>query len=122
MKHLLFILLTLFLFQNTSAQHSFKAIVKADGEEAELLAGSTAHIADTTLAATADSNGVVVLENIPNGEQTIEFSLLGYFKKKIKVVFPQPANAAVTEVELISQAEEIDEVIVTSTRNYQKPE
>lgn len=122
MKHLLFILLTLFLFQNTSAQHSFKAIVKAHGEEAELLAGATAHIADTTLAATADSNGVVVLENIPDGEQTIEFSMVGYFKKKIKVVFPQPANAAVTEVELVSQAEEIEEVIVTSTRNYQKPE
>ena len=93
MKHLLFILFTLFLFQNTSAQHSFKAIVKADGEDGELLAGATAHIADTTLAATADSNGFVVLEDIQDGEHTIEFSMVGYFKKKIKVQFPQPVNA-----------------------------
>ena len=94
----------------------------ADGEEAELLGGATAHVLDTTIAATADSNGLVLLENIPNGEKTIEFSLIGYFKKKIKITFPQPANAPVPEVKLQTQAEEIDEVVVTSTRNYQKAE
>lgn len=87
-----------------------------------MLAGATAHIIDTTIAATADLNGLIVLENIPNGEQTIEFSLVGYFRKKIKISFPQPVNSPVTEIKLQSQAEQIEEVIVTSTRNYQKPE
>ena len=122
MKGLLSIILSLFLFQNISAQNTFRAIIKADGEDAELLAGATAHVVDTTLAAVADSNGLIVLENIPNGEKVIEFSIIGYFKKKIKLSFPQPVNAPVIEVKLQSQAEEIDEVVVTSTRNYQKAE
>ncbi len=112
----------LFAFNGLLAQHTFKAMVKSDEEEQEPLTGATAHVADTTLAAVADSTGLVVLENIPAGQQTIEFSMLGYFKKRIKVTFPQPVNAGVTEVKLQSQAEEMEEIIVTSTRNYQKPE
>ncbi len=122
MKQLLSILVSLFLIQNLSAQNSFRAVVKSDGEESEFLAGATAHVVDTTIAAMADSNGFILLQNIPNGEQTIEFSILGYFKKRIKVHFPQAANGAVVEIKLQTQAEEIDEVIVTSTRNYQKAE
>jgi len=120
-KQLFFILLTTFFLQNSSAQNNFRAVVKSDDEDGELLAGTIVHI-DTTIVAVADSNGLVLLENIPNGEYTIEFSLIGYFKRRIRVNFPQPVNAPVTEVKLLSQAEEMDEVIVTTTRNYQKPE
>lgn len=105
-----------------AAQNTFRAIVKSEGEEAELLAGATAHVIDTTLSATADSAGVVIIENIPNGPAIIEFSLVGYFKKRVKVSFPESAGTAVMEIEMQTQAEEMEDVIVTSTRNYQKPE
>ncbi len=122
MKGLLPILFSLFFIQNLSAQNTFRAVVKNDGQETEWLAGATAHIVDTTIAAIADSNGLIVFENIPSGEQTIEVSLIGYFRKRIKITFPQPVNSSITEIKLQSQAEEMEEVIVTSTRNYQKPE
>lgn len=121
-KFLLSCVLLLFVTRELAAQNTFRALIKSEGEDAELLAGTTAHVVDTTLAAIADSNGMIVLENIPNGEKTIEFSILGYFKKRIKISFPQPKNSFVTEIKLQTQAEEIDEVVVTSTRNYQKAE
>ncbi len=123
MKYFLTILL-ISLLQILSAQNTFRAQVKTEGEkdeDEELLQGVSAHVTGTEIAAIADSNGIILLQNIPDGEQTIEFSMVGYFKKKTKVTFPQQ-NAIVTEVTLQSQAAEIDEVIVTSTRNYQKPE
>ncbi len=110
------------LLQNIAAQNTLRVIVKSDNEEEELLQGATAHVVDTTLAALADSNGLIVLENIPNGEQTIEFSNIGFFKKRVKINFPQKDILALLEVKLETQAEEMEEVIVTSTRNYQKAE
>ena len=122
MKKLLTILTLVLIIQGLSAQNTFKAIIKTEGEDPETLAGATAHVMDTTLAGVADSTGKVVIEGIPNGEKTIEFSMVGYFKKHIKVTFPQSSNAHVIEIKLQSQAEEIDEVVVTTTRNYQKAE
>lgn len=122
MKQYSFVLLFLLFCLLASSQNTFRAVVKSEGDEGEVLAGATAHIADTTIAAIADSNGLIVLTNIPNGEQVIEFSLIGYFKKRVKLSFPQPAGAAVMQVQLQTQAEEMEEVVVTSTRNYQKPE
>ena len=122
MKHFLSILFGFALLQNIAAQNTLRVIVKSDNEEEELLQGATAHVVDTTLAALADSNGLIVLENIPNGEQTIEFSNIGFFKKRVKITFPQKDILALLEVKLETQAEEMEEVIVTSTRNYQKAE
>lgn len=105
---------------NVSAQNTFRAIVKSAGDDSDALYGAAAVI-DTNLTGLADSNGMVVIQNIPNGEKAIEFSYTGYFKKKIKITFPQPANA-VTQVKLQTQALEEEDVVIASTRNYQKAE
>ena len=68
-----------------SAQDTFRAIVKADGEDADTLAGALALVVGTEISGLADSNGLVVLSNIPNGDQQIEVSFIGYFKKRFKV-------------------------------------
>ncbi len=112
----------MFFVPSLQAQNTFRAIVQSDGEEPELLGGVSAHVVDTTIAAIADTNGLVVLQDIPDGERVIEFSLIGYFKKRVKVSFPQPDGSPVMHIRLQSQATEIDEVVVTTTRNYQKPE
>lgn len=123
MKNFLAILFLLFLFRNISAQNTFRAVIQNDDdEETELLEGATAQVAGTQIAAVADSNGVILLQNIPDGEHTIEFSSLGYFKRKIKVTFPQKVSDAVTEIELQTQAEEMEDVVIATTRNYQKAE
>ncbi|HLP49448.1 MAG TPA: TonB-dependent receptor, partial [Chitinophagales bacterium] len=104
------------------AQSTFSAVIKSDDEEHEVLYGAIARVADTTLVGLSDSNGVVIIENIPSGEKIIEISYTGYFKKRLKIKFPQPANTLPIEIKLQSQAEEMEEVIVTTTRNYQTPE
>ncbi|MBP6731297.1 MAG: TonB-dependent receptor [Chitinophagales bacterium] len=125
MKKLFLILSVFFTLQHLSAQNTIRAIVKSVAEEdgeAEPLIGAIGHVADTTLSGVADSTGLLIIESIPNGECLIEISYTGYFKKKIKVKFPLPDNSLPIELELQSQAEELEEIIVTSTRNYQKPE
>ena len=67
---LLAILYTSILF----SQNSFKAIIK-DGETKEVLFGANAIIQGTTNGASADQNGFLEITNIPNGTQTIVFSL-----------------------------------------------
>ncbi|HLP19951.1 MAG TPA: TonB-dependent receptor plug domain-containing protein, partial [Chitinophagales bacterium] len=122
MKKLFLILVAFFTLQHLHAQSTFSAIIKSDDEEHEVLYGAIARVADTSLVGLSDSNGVVVIENIPSGEKTIEISYTGYFKKRLKIKFPQPANTLPIEIKLQSQAEEMEEVIVTTTRNYQTPE
>jgi hypothetical protein len=85
-RPLLFFFL-LFAGSALHAQNTFSAIIKAeaeeeeeDADEEELLAGATARI-DTILVAIADTNGLVQLQNIPNGEHTIEFSMFGFLKR-----------------------------------------
>ena len=107
---------------SVSAQHTFKAVVKSSGEDSDLLVGAAAVVIGTELSAITDTNGIVTIGNIPDGEQVIEFSYLGYFKKKVKVFFPQPAKAQLSEIKLVSQALEVEDVVVTTTRNYQKAE
>lgn len=121
MKQHLIPLFFLLLIQNCVAQNSFKAVVTGSEVEQEKLSGVSVRI-DSVAFALTDSNGMVWLQNIPDGIRTVEFSLVGYFKQKIKINFPQAHNSPLTAVTLEPYAEEIDEVIVSSTRNYQKPE
>ena len=122
-KFTLILFIGFFAFSwNISAQNTFGAQVKSNGEEGDTLSGAIATVLGTELTGVADSNGIITIHNIPAGEQAIEFSYLGYFKKKIKISFPQPLNTPVTEIKLQSQALEVDDVVIASTRNYQKAE
>ncbi len=116
---LLFVLLL--CSQLLTAQNSFSALALSEGEENEPLEGVTARVVDSSFFAMSDSLGFLQINHIPSGEHTIEFSLTGYFKKRVKVKLPLTSNQPI-EVVLQSQAEEMEEVIVTTTRNYQKPQ
>ena len=64
---------------------------------------------------------MLILANIPVGENVIQFSYVGYFKKRIKLNFSQSAEVKI-EVKLEPQAQQVEDVIVSTTRNYQKAE
>lgn len=108
--------------ENCAAQNSFRAIIISDDEHADTLAGATAHVLNTDIAVSADSNGIIEFSNIPVGEQVIEFSYIGYFKKKYRISFPRPAGSGMVTVKLQSQVQEVENVIISTTRNYQKAE
>ena len=111
-----------FLGGQTLAQNSFTIIVKSEDNEPEALEGVAAVVLGSENVAISDSTGLVALKNIPDGEQVIQISYVGYFRKKLKVKFPLPDTAKPMEIRLQSQAQEVKEVTVSTTRNYQKPE
>ena len=111
MKKIIFILL-LFPFLAT-AQNTFKAIIK-DEKTKEALDSVSVFLSGTRNGSTSDEKGFVVLENIPNGKQTIVFSSFGYRKIERNILFPQ--NETI-EIFLEPTSEELEEVKVTSTRS-----
>jgi len=108
------------LLGKVSAQNGLQVNV-TDLEDESPIEGATVVIDKTTLVAYTDSQGIAHLENIPNGEQTLLISYLGYFRKKIKLTFPQAHGTTLT-VSLESQNEELEEVVIVSARNEMKPD
>ncbi len=96
-----------------TAQNTFKAIIK-DEKTKEALDSVSVFLSGTQNGSTSDEKGFVIIENIPNGKQTIVFNSFGYRKTEKNILFPQ--NETI-EIFLESTSEELEEVKVTSTRS-----
>lgn len=107
-------------FETAQAQYTYKAQV-TDKEEHTPLEGVAVVLADSNLIAYSDSLGNVQLQGIPGGEQVLVFSLVGYFKRKVKANFPA-ADSVIHRIFLVAQQQELEEVMIVTTRNYQKAE
>jgi outer membrane receptor for ferrienterochelin and colicins len=119
-KKLITIILLLPVF--TNAQNIFKATIK-DSLTNEALIGSTAIIKGTTNGGSADVNGKIEIDNIPDGRQTIVFNFIGYEKRELTFVFPIVGNPAIGGViYLKSEAKEIEEIVVATTRTNSRIE
>ncbi|MDR1761970.1 MAG: TonB-dependent receptor [Bacteroidales bacterium] len=110
MKSYLFLFFALILCSTLSAQNIFRAIIK-DAETKEPLTGVNAVVKEASNGGTTDQNGAVTLQNIPDGEQIIEFSYIGYETAQRHFVFPLTDNNAVT-ILLETAASELDQVVV----------
>lgn len=105
-----------FLFSTSVfGQNNFKVIIK-DAETKELLIGATAILEGSKNGATADQNGFLELKNIPNGKQIILFRHVGYEVRIDTLYFPL-AQSDTIELLLNSENEEMEEVVITSTRS-----
>ncbi|RZL20387.1 MAG: TonB-dependent receptor [Pedobacter sp.] len=95
-------------------QNTFTTTLR-DAESKEVLVGATAQVKGTTIGASADLNGKLTINNIPDGNQTITFRYVGYDNISIAYVFP--LDTPPVEIFLRqSDAEQLEEVIVTATR------
>jgi iron complex outermembrane receptor protein len=111
-------LLTVFILisiTHSFSQNVFRAVVK-DAETSQPLPGASAVIQGTTIGASAGPGGVLEIPDVPGGQQTIEFSFVGYQPKTIAVTFPVNSDAPV-EVLLEPAEEELEEVVISSTRS-----
>jgi iron complex outermembrane receptor protein len=97
-------------------QNSFKANIK-DSESKETLTGATAILEGTINGSSADENGFIEINNVPNGTQTIIFSYLGYEERKIAFIFPLAETEPIEILLTKSEGEELDDVVITSTRS-----
>ncbi|HYJ62363.1 MAG TPA: TonB-dependent receptor plug domain-containing protein, partial [Parafilimonas sp.] len=98
---------------NIYAQHTFKAII--NDNEKNPLQSATASIKAINKNAIADSNGLIIIENIPAGKFAITFSHVGFEEKIIEVEFPLLADSTIN-IQLTEAEHEEDEVVVSSTR------
>ena len=112
-KQLLLSLVAVLLSYSAFSQNTLQAIVK-DAESQQVLIGVNVAVQGTLLGGSSDLNGLITLENIPNGEQILVFSYIGYESLKQKITFP---IAETLEIELEASGEELEEVVVTTTRS-----
>jgi len=115
MKYIFLLLLAVFRLSNSFSQNTFNAFIK-DSATKEPLAGATLVLNGTNNGSISDNNGLVELKNIPDGKQILIFSYVGYQQRIDTFLFP----LRLTEPHIIlmeSSAEEIEEVIISSTRS-----
>ena len=97
------------------AQNTLNIVVKSI-ETNEPLNGVTASIKGTSIAATSDENGQITLANIPDGLQEINFSYMGFNEHIDTLEFPLK-DKNVIEILLQESSEELDQVVISSTRS-----
>ncbi len=112
------------MFLQIKAQEifSFKALIlEQDENEVEPMAGVSAIVINTNISAISDDGGKIELQGIPAGAQVIEFSMLGYFKKRIKRTFVK-ADSSTTIIYLESKEAELEEIVISTTRTNKRLE
>jgi outer membrane receptor for ferrienterochelin and colicin len=95
------------------AQNKIKVLTK-DAETHQPINAVTAIIEGTNLISKSDTNGTIIFENVPEGTHTVSLSIEGYSNHKVS--FTIPFIDEYLEVLLESEAEEMDEIVINSTR------
>jgi outer membrane receptor for ferrienterochelin and colicins len=94
------------------AQNTLKALVKS--HENEPIPGAAVQLDGTTIGTITNENGLAEINGIPNGTHSFTISFLGHEEMKITLSFPREEKIVTITLEEIG--EELEEVIVTSTR------
>ncbi len=115
MKFIFNLLVVVFLFNTVTAQNKLEVTIK-DKETREVLPGATIIIKGTVKGAEADINGNAEISNIPDGQQTATFSMIGYRPLSQIYNFPMLAGGSII-IYLEAESEELKEVNVTATRS-----
>lgn len=103
-----------------SAQNILRVAV-TDSATKEKLAGVVIVVKGTTNSSETDSIGYAELKNIPNGQQTIDVTYIGYQKQELTLQFPLPNNKPIN-IKLQQDQTELEEVIITSNRTNSRIE
>ncbi len=113
MKRIIFILFVFFIVK-ANTQNTYQAIIK-DEHSQKSLVGATAVLEGTNNGTTSDENGLIVLNNIPNGRQIIVISFVGYETHEEAVEFPLSSQEPV--IIYLEEGEELEQITVTATRS-----
>ena len=109
----LFTIILILICSIINAQNIFRATV-VDAKTEESLIGATLILKGTNNGSTADTNGIAILNNIPNGKQTISVSYIGYEQQAYTLEFP---TTGLHTIFLVSDNKQIDEILIESTRS-----
>lgn len=114
MKKILMPLLVMVFVAVTAVAQNQLNIKVLTTESREPVIGASVQVANTAIGASADEKGNVILSAIPDGEHTLIIRSIGFREKSLTLRFPL-ANDMI-EILLEADEEELEEVIVTSTR------
>ena len=114
MKYYIIVLLATLSSNLTDAQN--KVSFKVKEESGTPLIGATVVIEGTTTGTITNSDGIAQFDNLPDGEIEFAISFIGFEEQEITSVFPQDHNKTI-EVELEEGGEELEEVIISTTRS-----
>ncbi|WP_162052691.1 TonB-dependent receptor [Pontibacter pamirensis] len=112
-----YIFVLLLLLGNTMAysQNTLQAIIR-DSETSAPLIGATASVNGTGIGASAGADGSLQLSGIPDGRQVIRYSYVGYEDRLDTLTFPLAQSAPIV-VQLAPGGEELEEVVISTTRS-----
>ncbi|NQX41479.1 iron complex outermembrane recepter protein [Pedobacter steynii] len=117
MKKLMVLLSVLFFTATAYAQNTYKAIIK-DAKTNSNLSGATVKIQEINVGTSSDTNGQIILNNIPDGKQLIRFSFKGYQTRIDTLIFPLVQSVpAIILLQQEETDEELEEVIISATRS-----
>lgn len=111
---MIILFLVSFSLSSIYSQGTFKAHLK-DHETKEPLTGVSVLLKRTGKGVISDANGFIELKNIPEGIQIFIFNYTGYERRIDTIRFPITSTDTF-EISLSGLHEELDEVIVQSTR------
>ncbi|PZR40897.1 MAG: hypothetical protein DI538_02690 [Azospira oryzae] len=109
------VVISVFIYSSIYSQNLFNAVVK-DKTTSEPLPGATALIKNSTLGTSASEKGLIQIQNVPDGQQIIEVRSVGYKTAEIILSFPLSSTDPI-EISLQSAGEELEEIVVSSTRS-----
>ena len=98
------------------AQNKLELTVK-DSLTGEPLIGVTAQIKSMEKGTISDYSGKIYLEEIPDGIYILRLSYIGYARADLNLSFPLNKDMLGKTIYLIPQSEEIEEVVLVSTRS-----
>lgn len=114
MKRMLFLLLLLFS-GNLIGQNCFSFEVR-DSASNETLPGASILLLSSGKGVQAGAGGTGRICGIPGGQQSFRISLTGYKTQVLPVFFPQADSGKQVTIRLVSDAQDIEEVVVSSSR------
>lgn len=98
------------------AQNTFTATV-VDHDSQEPLIGVTVFLPKLSIGSSSNANGLVTITNIPDGVHVINFRSIGYETLSITRTFPLADSEQNQTFELEHDHEELEEIVVSSTRS-----
>lgn len=115
-KYILIFVLFIFGQQQSVAQNRTITALVIDNTTNEHLSGVRVKLKDTKYGAVSDSEGSVLLKNIPPGLYELRATLIGYELFSEKIQFPGSDTFSLT-IHLVPFSSEGEEVVVTGTRS-----
>jgi outer membrane receptor for ferrienterochelin and colicins len=116
MKIYLMLFVALAFSMTAFAQNNITIILK-DAKSQENIKGATVTLTDLQQASSTNAVGQVNFSDIPDGLHTIEYRFVGYNTKVNSITLPLASNNPVVVLLDAADGEELDEVVVSSTRS-----